>query len=193
MSIHRRTTAAAIVAAVIVVAGVARPAAAQWQKPPESVIKSWETRVVTDAQKIRTTERDGINAFLDSLRASTCVKNKPQGLTTIGSFGQLLMNSRAKADQNLPNELGASFRGFLSVRPAPPIPGKLGSLTGESKINEHYSREANDAKAGTMGGLSQLMGCKEVSQTQTKLDQLRNQAHDALLNMMRMAQQNASK
>jgi len=192
MNKHRHTTARVIVAAMVLVAALAPPAAAQWKKLPDPVIQQKVATVVTDSQRIRNIERDAIDAFIASLKASVCVKSHPQGLPLVGSFGLALMNSRTKADQSLPNELGSAFRGFLSIRPAPPIPGKQGELNGESKINEHFIRETNDSRAAG-GGISQLMGCPEVKQTQPKLDALRNQAKDALLNMMRNATQNAFK
>lgn len=187
-TVERRT----IVAMIAIV--IASPIAARAQKLTEQAIQLKVSMVVNDTQKIRNVERDGINAFIASLKASTCVKSNPQWPVAMGALGGTLMNIRTRADQNLPNELGRLFRNNFTFKPGPPIPGKQGSLTGEagSKINEYYLREANDTNKAIGGGLSTIR-CPETTQVQTKLNTLRTLAQDSLQNMMRTALQNANK
>ena len=172
-------------------------------------------KLKVEIKRIRDTESGGIGSAIGAFGQSGCVKGKLQGgglgqppkstATTGGSgqtptpkvggitldFGKIqqgIIGARALGDKELPHELGNQFVNWVSTRPAPPIPGKEGNLTGESKINEHYQRETRDTK-NIMQPLSMLSACPEFNPLSAAIEKAQKDASNALQNLMKTALQ----
>ena len=160
----------AIVALTLVAA--AWPMTVSAQKKSAQEIEQQAQRLASETQRLRNQERAAIAAATRALLASPGVQRQPQLAQAVRKHEQTIVASRARADRDLPGELAGLYKLKASGRSAPPIPGKSGSLTGEGKVDEHYTREANDVTAAIkQAKLSTLQ--LEVLQYQASLDETR--------------------
>jgi soluble lytic murein transglycosylase-like protein len=123
---------------------VALPAVVAAQKLNAKEIDRRAQRLTSETQKLRSQEREEIQAATRMLLANPRVQRQPQLAEAVRTLERRILASRERADRDLPGELSGLFKLKASGKSAPPIPGKSGSLTGESKANEHYSRETQD-------------------------------------------------
>ncbi|MEI6667689.1 MAG: hypothetical protein WCP29_05995 [Acidobacteriota bacterium] len=164
---------------------VALPSIGAGQKLSAGEIDQRARQLTAETQRVRNQERVAIQTATRKLLADPRVQRQPRLAEAVRNLERRILILRERADRDLPAELSGLFRQKASGRSAPPIPGKQGNLTGESKITEHYARERQDTMAALRQANLQAIQDQLSAYERTLADEWLNKSMDTLRDIYR--------